>query len=1411
MDINHLISLLVEDVKQVIEWIDTHGEGFLNKHIGVGRNLQKTRALQSSYEHFDKVAQNTYTNAGKLLGAAHELAQTGTCDSREMCQLASNLDSRIQQFSQKVEQRKALLNQVFNFYKDETQVSQRLEQLKQLLIVIEASSLQCPDSIESAKDAIVQLDSKKKSVFSSVERVVEQGNRILDKLKQRANEVCKEGDPLVKLISPDSGSSASSTQTGPNGRPCSANSRTSQSSQSTTSGYYSQRNPGNQLPTTSIASKVQQTTSQQINYRQLNSPNGLIGHSSGNVILNSPTNINQQSTRYTTQQHIHQTTNSDQLQQTQSNHQSLHVASTNNLSHNPLNSLIASIQAIETVINRLEEDLKKTELYYQRHRQALDSCLQLKIYEKEVLDVSQKLDITIEELQNTADKLPDVQTVESGERLLKLHNTTSSKIRDLVFSIIKRGQEITDVLKQSSCGIVIDNDQAALDQINMLVDYMDQRAQEADQLADCRRLHIEYSIKFRQFEIDAQQVQSWVRKGESMLIASFHIPLSLEEAEELRASHDKFQQAFEDSHKSTLQFKHRAQALIQADYFEEDSINQILAEVESMWQQLMTHAEDRHKLVKGAANFYRTSQKVCEVLTSLEKDYQRQEDYCNISRYANRSVADCLNESVALREPRLRPQSVNSKWSGNNLTLEIQQAQIKHRQQKEAFLKACTLVRRKAEAFMKYAKRCAERTYGNGQSSETAKALIQNAETRVRIELERILKQENRVRSCWSSRRTQIDHCQQFALVENCACHLLEWIRQNSEAISSKRDHVRYEQFVEFENSFLGTEDAVRKIYQESYSVIERGHSHAPILKECVEYLNMKFKEFSRNYAEYRTNYLLVNDKSHQQQQQNLATFHEKSSSLGPDSLISRLSQRSSITSSSSTAIDSVDSGIGRSQQQQKLQHPQAPNQHFRSHSTIVQRPTPAQAHIPSKQDRNSDSGVEIDSSIISKDQHSAYSLDGSIKGSQSELQSLDSNGDRKTTNIIPNHQSPQTLNISIEQKRKSLTRKEFVMAELLTTERTYVQDLETCIRVYLKGFRDAGQNIPPGIKNKESILFGNIEEIYRFHKNTFLKELEKYEAMPEDVGHCFVTWAKSFDVYVEYCRNKPESNQLIVQHSGQFFDELQKNYQVMHPVSAYLIKPVQRITKYQLLLKDLLQSCDESGQNEIKDGLEVMMSVPKKANDALHLSLLTGCDIPMTGLGEVILQDTFQVTEPKSLLRKTRDRRIFLFEFYLVFAKEFKVESAQQKSHYQYKNKIMLSDIVSVVDYTGSEINGSNSTNNNNGNSQDHNGNHKDSHHVAKEDAISNSDGTKFTLIHCNKSLKSRESTCKILLKATNVETRIQWVRALRESIAEISNFRPFGQEANNNSNIAASAMPTTATTTTVAPAPISVKRSIS
>lgn len=77
---------------------------------------------------------------------------------------------------------------------------------------------------------------------------------------------------------------------------------------------------------------------------------------------------------------------------------------------------------------------------------------------------------------------------------------------------------------------------------------------------------------------------------------------------------------------------------------------------------------------------------------------------------------------------------------------------------------------------------------------------------------------------------------------------------------------------------------------------------------------------------------------------------------------------------------------------------------------------------------------------------------------------------------------------------------------------------------------------------------------------------------------------AQKFDIYVHYCKDMQESNAVLVQHGGvQFFEQVQKRFNIEHPISAYLIKPVQRITKYQLLLKELQSCCDEEGKGELK------------------------------------------------------------------------------------------------------------------------------------------------------------------------------------------------------------------------------------
>lgn len=57
-------------VAQVLDWVEQHGEVFLNKHTGVGKSLHRARALQKRHDDFQQVAQvpQVYTRWSFKLG-----------------------------------------------------------------------------------------------------------------------------------------------------------------------------------------------------------------------------------------------------------------------------------------------------------------------------------------------------------------------------------------------------------------------------------------------------------------------------------------------------------------------------------------------------------------------------------------------------------------------------------------------------------------------------------------------------------------------------------------------------------------------------------------------------------------------------------------------------------------------------------------------------------------------------------------------------------------------------------------------------------------------------------------------------------------------------------------------------------------------------------------------------------------------------------------------------------------------------------------------------------------------------------------------------------------------------------------------------------------------------------------------
>uniref|UniRef100_A0A8C6KFG9 MCF.2 cell line derived transforming sequence n=1 Tax=Nothobranchius furzeri TaxID=105023 RepID=A0A8C6KFG9_NOTFU len=268
---------------------------------------------------------------------------------------------------------------------------------------------------------------------------------------------------------------------------------------------------------------------------------------------------------------------------------------------------------------------------------------------------------------------------------------------------------------------------------------------------------------------------------------------------------------------------------------------------------------------------------------------------------------------------------------------------------------------------------------------------------------------------------------------------------------------------------------------------------------------------------------------------------------------------------------------------------------------------------------------------------------------------------------------------------------KRHVMRELIETERIYVDELLSV----LLGYRAEMDNpvlsglLPPILRSKRDLLFGNMPEIYNFHSRVFLQDLEGCLEAPETVGACFLERKENFQMYEWYCQNKPRSEALWRQFSDcAFFHECQTKLEHKLGLDSYLLKPVQRLTKYQLLLKELLKySPDCEGTSELQGALTAMLDLLKSVNDSMHQISITGYEGDICALGRVLMQGSFSVwishkrgpTRMKELARfKPMQRHFFLYEKALLLCKrrEEHGEGNNKTPSYSFKHCLKMTAV---------------------------------------------------------------------------------------------------------------------------------------
>jgi len=140
------------------------------------------------------------------------------------------------------------------------------------------------------------------------------------------------------------------------------------------------------------------------------------------------------------------------------------------------------------------------------------------------------------------------------------------------------------------------------------------------------------------------------------------------------------------------------------------------------------------------------------------------------------------------------------------------------------------------------------------------------------------------------------------------------------------------------------------------------------------------------------------------------------------------------------------------------------------------------------------------------------------------------------------------------------------------------------------------------------------------------------------------------------------------------------------------LIQPIQRITKYQLLLRDMLKYTQKAGlakeSEDLGKAVHIMHIVPKTANDMMMVSRLQNFEGKISAQGKLLQQGLLMVADVvmgsglnlNFTSIKLKERQVFLFEQIIIFSESVGQKTQFSNPNYIYKNHLQVNKM-SLID----------------------------------------------------------------------------------------------------------------------------------
>ncbi|XP_048843592.1 dynamin-binding protein isoform X10 [Brienomyrus brachyistius] len=204
-----------------------------------------------------------------------------------------------------------------------------------------------------------------------------------------------------------------------------------------------------------------------------------------------------------------------------------------------------------------------------------------------------------------------------------------------------------------------------------------------------------------------------------------------------------------------------------------------------------------------------------------------------------------------------------------------------------------------------------------------------------------------------------------------------------------------------------------------------------------------------------------------------------------------------------------------------------------------------------------------------------------------------------------PNPEGPSTAAVTEDREQRLLEKRSKVIEELLQTEKDYIKDLQMCVKEI---FQPLQQKQVPNVDFEG--LFGNITAVIEISEHLYSSLLDS-----DSIGQVFLDHRTDLEeVYKIYCQNHDdaitllesyEKDATIQRHILECLEKLRAVYREWGKTNyinlgSFLIKPVQRVMRYPLLLMELLNATPTAhpDQQQLADAVSAVKEINVNINE---------------------------------------------------------------------------------------------------------------------------------------------------------------------------------------------------------------------